>query len=111
METRKSSIPPAIIKLNKDIARVERIVVPTKAKINRSIATVIIVEFEIDFFCFFSILLVSAIITGMHANGSITTNKVMIALGRSSKILETIMLEKNQTMNYSLRRREIYYIT
>jgi hypothetical protein len=74
-----------------EIPRVERSVVPTNAKIKSKIATVIIVRFEIDFFCFFSILLVSAIITGTHAIGSITTNRVMIAFGSSSKILEIMI--------------------
>ena len=84
IETTKSNIPPAIIKLEIVIPKIDRICVPTAAKIiNKAPAVITVVFITVlrSFFCIFCVMFANK---GIIPIGLITTKRAIVDLKRSS---------------------------
>ncbi len=102
MDRINSNIPPAIMKLYILIPNKERICVPPKANTINSDAAVIIASWEVLFFSFLSIFVVSAMKTGTLPIGSMTTNNAIIDLARSDRNSGERMIESIPTIEYNI---------
>ena len=86
--TMKSKMPPATMKLEMVMLKMDKICVPATANTKSKPAAVMIAVFVTDALCALSIFCVSAINTGTLPIGSMTTNSAIVDLMRSVRKVE-----------------------